>query len=319
MKNYKLELCNDMCLWDAFVNESPQGSVFNYSKFLSSVNNSNLYYFVKKGEELVSAFSLMLDLNNTPLEPLPFIQYFNNIMFKENSSILSRKKIIEQFKITEFIIDEVVSKYKQFHLINTPEFNDIRPFKWYNYHNKNAGTFKNDILYTATLDFLDKDNDTLLAEMRKNRRREIMKKESFRIIESDDPSILEDLHEKTFKRQGIERSENQIVLLNKITQNSLKNGYGRLTYIYYRNQPVSANLFLFDNSCCYYLFGASHPEYRSNGASTNLMYNNIIYFKNMGFSRIDFVGANSPQRSDYKISFNSKIRSYFSSSIKIKE
>jgi hypothetical protein len=39
----------------------------------------------------------------------------------------------------------------------------------------------------------------------------------------------------------------------------------------------------------------------------------------MGLLEFDFVGANSPQRGDYKISFNADIKPYFSSSISLKQ
>ena len=44
MTKYKLQLCNDMQLWDTFVNESPQGTVFNNTNFLSTINSNNNYY-----------------------------------------------------------------------------------------------------------------------------------------------------------------------------------------------------------------------------------------------------------------------------------
>ena len=315
MAKYKIELCDDMNLWDTFVNESPQGTVFNNSNFLSTINDNNNYYFVKKGEEIVSAFTLILDLNNRPVKAIPFVPYFNNIMFTEKKSILAHKKISEEFKITELIINEVLTEFKEFHVTNSTEFKDIRPFIWYNYHEKEKGVFKNKICYTPILNLEDKNQNTLLSQLRYNRKSDMKKSSFLEVRESNDISVLNSLHEQTFNSHGINRTAQEKDLLFKITKNSLDFGYGRLAHVYKDDIPISSTLFLFDKTSSYYLFGASSPEHRNTGASTKLMYDNIIFFKKKGINKVDLIGANSPKRSDYKISFNADLKIYFSSSL----
>lgn len=315
MAKYKIELCDDMNLWDTFVNNSPQGTVFNNSNFLKTINDNNNYYFVKKGEEILSAFTLVLDLNNLPVKTIPFVPYINNIMFSEKKSILSHKKINEEFKITELIINEVLTEFKQFHVINSPEFNDIRPFLWYNYHNSENGVFKNKVWYTPIINLKNQDQDTLLSQLRYDRKRDVKKSSSLELRESNDISVLNRLHEQTFNRQGINRSALEEDLLLKIAKNSLERGYGRLAHIYKDDIPISSTLFLFDKNSSYYLFGASSTEFRNTGASSKLLFDNIMFSYNKGFQKIDLVGANSPDRSSFKISFNADLKIYFSSSL----
>jgi len=75
--------------------------------------------------------------------------------------------------------------------------------------------------------------------------------------------------------------------------------------------PASAVLFLYDDRTAYYMFGANDPAYRNTSAGTFLLMNMIKEAFEMGLKEIDFVGVNSPNRGDYKISFNADIKPHF--------
>ena len=81
---------------------------------------------------------------------------------------------------------------------------------------------------------------------------------------------------------------------------------------------MSASLFLFDNKCAYYLIGANNPAYRKFGVGTFVLYQQIKKSMELGLRRIDFVGINSPNRGDYKISFNAKSTPYYTLNWKAK-
>jgi lipid II:glycine glycyltransferase (peptidoglycan interpeptide bridge formation enzyme) len=59
------------------------------------------------------------------------------------------------------------------------------------------------------------------------------------------------------------------------------------------------------------VFGATKPEMRHSGAATKLMFENIYRAKESGIQELDFVGVNSPQRGDFKLSFNAELKLYF--------
>ena len=79
------------------------------------------------------------------------MQYYNSILFSDNSHLKNYKKIKQEFQITEMIINKVVCDYDDFYCVNTPCFNDIRPFQWFNYHNKESGVFNNEVSYSPFL------------------------------------------------------------------------------------------------------------------------------------------------------------------------
>mgnify|MGYP006107665111 CR=1 FL=1 len=75
--------------------------------------------------------------------------------------------------------------------------------------------------------------------------------------------------------------------------------------------PVSAQLSLHFNNKAYLLIGGNDPNYRDTGNSTFIILSSIKDAFDNGISEIDFVGVNSPNRGDFKLSFNSVLRPYY--------
>jgi len=68
---------------------------------------------------------------------------------------------------------------------------------------------------------------------------------------------------------------------------------------------------LFDQRRAYYLVGANEPHYRHTGSAAYLMLENIRRCQAKGLAAVDFVGINSPNRGDFKTSFNAVPVRYF--------
>lgn len=131
-----------------------------------------------------------------------------------------------------------------------------------------------------------------------------------------DPQDFLSLYEKTFDRQGIEIDEDTLTAVTKVLK-SLPKGEGFLLVA--KNEAcvsVSATLVLTDSRMAYSLFTVNDPGFRKTGANTALVIEALQISKRLGLRGFDFIGANSPNRADYKISFNAKLTSYFESKIK---
>src|SRR5262249_11590621 len=104
----------------------------------------------------------------------------------------------------------------------------------------------------------------------------------------------------------------EVCLLRSISQAALAHGFGELsTCVSSEGTVTSATLFLFDRRCGYYLVSANDPEYRNSGSGTYLMLENIRRCQEKGLEAVDFVGVNSPNRGDFKTSFNAAPVPYF--------
>ena len=76
-------------------------------------------------------------------------------------------------------------------------------------------------------------------------------------------------------------------------------------------EPVAASLFLLDEIRGYYLIGATNPKFRNYGVGSLVMFEQIKSCLDDGLKEVDFIGINSPQRGDFKTSFNAQSELYF--------
>ena len=317
MSKLSIEQCHNLTIWDKFVEESPQGTVYSKSVLITSIFPDSKFFIVKNSEEILGGVSLLIGSDKKLINNPVYIQYYNSILFKDNSNLLFHKKIKQELRITEIIINEVTNNYKDFHCINTPSFKDIRPFQWFNYHDKTSGVFDNKVNFTPFLNIKNIDLDILIENLRADRRREYKSdKTKLDIKLSKNVDVLSELHHLTFERQKINRSNAEIKIFDKLVKVSIENNFGELSICEFQGIPIAANLFLYDNKRSYYQFGAQHPDYRKIPGSTKLILHSILNTQKRGLTEVDFVGANSPERSDYKISFNCELKNYYSSSLK---
>jgi len=192
----------------------------------------------------------------------------------------------------------------------SPFFKDLRPLLWHNYHENNLPRFTISNRYTAILDLNNFRLENYLKNIRRNRLRDF-KKSTATITETEDSALFMDLYIKTFSKQEIVFSSQHLELVDGIVTSALANGFGRLSMATTIDGVASMALFVYDSNCAYYLFGANNPELRDSGASTALMIDNICAMAELGLSKLDFVGANSPNRGDFKLSFNSVLTPYY--------
>jgi len=300
-------------LWEKYVDNSNQGTIFLKLDFVQSLSVNYKTYIVSKGNEPVAGCIVLIDEQGKYLSsPYPFVPY-QGFFFIDDGETSNHKIVSRQFEITEYLLNELISIYggiSQTHF----RLQDYRPFLWYNYSTPEKGIFKLVLNYTAILNLEQYNNlEEYLASIRTVRRQEYKKAKDFgiKIVDSTDVDLLCRLHNLTFLRQGIKQDPLEENLVRSISQNALAKGYGRLQVAMIDEKPASAILFLLDEKRGYYMFGANDPEYRKSFASTLLLVENIWRCKLDGLKEVDFVGCNSPQRGDYKLSFNGELVPYF--------
>ena len=308
---FQLTKSTDPKEWDALVASSQQGSIFSDSRYLQALSQQHTCYFVKTTYgEILAGVAVMEDNRVMHSAPFPFAPY-QGIMFGKVINIQpTHKRVTSEFRITEFLIESLIDQYGNFNMALPPSFTDMRPFQWHNYHDPFAPRFNIRLRNTAILDFSVVDSESYLMNIRSVRRQE-SKKSSAEILDSMDVEEFVDIYMKTFQRQDIEIDEGSLSMVRRICVSALGNCYGRLSKAVVNGSTASMSLFVFDNNCGYYLFGANDPDFRNSGASSKLMINNILNLSAKGLNKIDFVGVNSPNRGDYKLSFGPTLEHYF--------
>lgn len=319
MTGWEVNFKEDKQVWDSFVSASPQRSIFVYSKFLDSLSVTyDLVTCYDKDNVVAGAVIIYADSGDPISTTHPFTQY-QGILLADNAGLLTHSQITREFRIVEHFIGRLVERYKRCCLCQSWRYRDMRPFQWYNYHSPMDGKFNVVLRYTGILDLQAySDFDDYLASVRTLRRRQLKKSSNLlklRMVE--DEVLLDELHAKTFERQGIERTPSDSLLVRSISRQSFDGKYGKMACATLNDVPVSAILFLYDDRTAYYLFGANDPAYRNTFAGTFLMMQMIKDAFERGIREVDFVGVNSPNRGDFKISFNADIKPYFISSLPV--
>jgi F0F1-type ATP synthase membrane subunit c/vacuolar-type H+-ATPase subunit K len=307
---YVLSVCTDMSVWDALVKESPQGHVFSRSAFLQSLGAQHACYVVAtpQGEVLAGA-ALMLDGDRMARAPFAFTPH-QGILFAKSVSLLGhQKRLTSEFRITTFLIEALLDVYPNFSMALSPFFKDLRPFLWHNYSKVALPQFDVRQRYTGHLSLIDFELDSYLASVRTVRRQEYKKMQTA-IQQSDDVSLFLKLYQQTFDRQGLAIESQTLTLVENICVRAMADGYGHLSSAHVDGRVASMAFFVTDAACAYYLFGANDPDMRDARASSKLLIDNISVFAARGFERFDFVGVNSPQRGDFKLSFNAELVPY---------
>lgn len=311
--NLQFVECDNDAAWDEFVENSPQGSIFCLSSFLTTLEKTVHRWFVYQSGSVVAAYPVLLENGNPIVAPHAFTLYQGLMFEREIDSLPYHSGVPQKLKIAEFLVTNLAEKYSLISFCSHPHLTDMRAFTWFNYHSRDAGVFEINTMYTARLDLRDFKRDLFINQVRNLRKREIVKAQNagFKVIITSDIKTLDQLHDMTFQRQSLKRSEDDTTLFYKICQRALADGFGHCMQAINESGEVAAsNLIIKDRNAAFYLIGANHPEFRSSGASTLLMFEAISKAAEDGASVFDFVGINSPNRGDYKISFNAEPVAY---------
>jgi hypothetical protein len=312
----KLVECTDKEQWDRFAGESPHGSVFCLTPFLDALGKEYRLLLVENKDGPQAGVVLVLQ-GGGQLYPgqHPFTMYQGVLLSPGLCSQPPERRIQQTLRVLNFLLAELEKRFDRISLCLHHRFEDLRAFSWFQSREPERGRFRIELQYSALLD-LDgvADFDSYLRSIRHLRVREYRRcrASNFYIQPSTNLGTLDRLHELMFARQGIRREQEEVQLLRSICRAALEKKFGELlTCLAPDGSVASATLFLFDRRHTYYLMGANDPQYRHTGAATYLMIENIRRAQAKGLAAVDFVGINSPNRGDFKTSFNAVPVRYF--------
>lgn len=301
--------------WDALVDASPQGSPFNRRDFLDALGTRSMRLGLLEGSKVLAGVAVQLDDENAPVGPPHTFGYYQGILLGPQLDLLpehSRSRM--ELEVMSRLVSGLAARFPDIWLGLHWRLRDLRALQWFNYHDPRQGQFRLALRYTGIIDLSPfTDTDSYLATLGKGRRGDYRKamKSGIEVRPSDDVDILDHLHRLTFGNQGANRGclEHQ---LKPLARAALHHGFGELLVAWTpTGRPVSASLFVWDQTTSHYLFGASDPDDRNSGAATLVIVENVTRAIRRGMRRVDVVGINSPQRGGFKTSFNAMPVPYF--------
>jgi hypothetical protein len=299
-----------MLFWDALVDDSPQGHVFSKSAFLQPLGAPFTCYLVTSPQGEVLAGAVILEEgSNMARAPFAFTPHQGIVFAKSVAQHPSQKRVTIEFRITTFVIETLLDVYPNFSMALSSFFKDLRPFLWHNYGLEGRPKFEVKQRYTGHVNLKNFELTEFLTAVRTVRRQEY-KKSKVEIHQSDDLLLFLNLYQQTFERQGLAIGADTLGLVQRICEQSMAHGYGYLSSAVLDDRTAAMAFFVSDSRSSYYLFGANDPAMRQADASSKLLLDNIALSAQKGLQIFDFVGVNSPQRGDFKLSFNAELVTY---------
>ncbi len=307
--------------WDDFVERSPQGSVFLDTDFLDAHRRSYRRFFILKGDTTKAGLVLFFSEDGSRVELADYVPY-NGLLFQPQAPEQRAVKYLsEQFQLTEFVVEELLSKFESVTLSLPPEFNDLRPFQWHNYHSSNVSRkYEIRCRYTSYLNIAELSaapaelETRLFKGLAESRQGEIKKARKAAAVAkpSRDVQAFMRFYLKLMEEQGVALPSEMPAVIGSICEKMLATGKAQLFAVDGPGgQPSYFTFFMVDKKRAYYLFGAGDSSQRESYAGTVALWDAFKILASNGVAEVDFVGVNSPRRGGFKLSFGGSLLSYF--------
>lgn len=182
----------------------------------------------------------------------------------------------------------------------TPGMTDIRGFQWQGY--------RTDIRYTYLIDLAQPPH--LRHSMRKRNRKLLHRGAIIRRI--DDPRLCVRMLRETFRNQQGELPVSEAVLerwIRRLVDVSLARQY--ILEVDGRIAGIKTVLCDRDTECAWTWVGATHPDFRKEGASAMLMALLLQTLGDEGYKTCDLLGANIERFALFKAGFGGKLTPFY--------
>jgi hypothetical protein len=311
-KNVQLLRINDDLEWDSKLKESGQYSIYLTSNFLRWSELIEYRYFLYENDVPILGCLLppkIIDGMNS----LTYCMY-QGIFFIENPKSNYSDDLGRTHKLSK-LTSQLVSLVPNTILALHHSIEDIRGIEWCLYEKGISSSLQYKVQYTGIVHLQDfSDFEDYKKSIRKVRLQEfaaIHKINGIILNTQPDIKMFLDMYHDMFTQRGISLEKYEPERVSKIIDNGLSSGVGNLLILQENDgTPLSGVFTLSDKITDYYQFGASNPErLKLNGSSFLMLHAIELAFIN-GRKYFDMVGMNSPNRGDYKASFNARVKPY---------
>lgn len=298
--------------WDRFVNDSPQGTIFHYSDWLTAyedlLNLRILGCF--RNEKLVGGCVLNLHRDwffksaaNFGIEQVVFP--YEGVILRKNIEKTKIRAIERLYRdICEALSNTFSSKGLHFiRLVNSPGLIDVRPFtsiKW-----------DSEVRYTYYLDLQTVKLNAFSRDVKRNIKKAMS--QGITLEKSVNADIFFHLYVQMLTRKDqLVATKFMKNVFERIIPKLQRKGLGEMWIAKSSSgQAVSSEIILFDKKRVYGWLAATHSDYLRTGVSTFLRYEILQELQKKGFKEIDLVGADGWGTSEFKAGFNPRLVPYY--------
>ena len=322
-KSTKFEVCpaSPGPEWDSFQANSPQGSVFTSSSYLKAAEINHRLFLVRRGEDVKAGICIVEDEKSAGHIVLDDFLIYGGLLFCSDNRQKRSSAVIERFEITELVIAFLVRNFSSIEMSLSPNFEDLRPFLWFNYGKSAAAQFGSELRYTSILDiteFGEVQTDTssdLFAGLVRPRRRQIKQaiKDGYTTEVGGDVDLMTHLYDLTLRKQGLSVSSRKLERVASLHKKLRDEDIGEIITIRSQTREVLYMISIgYNLSTGYALYAAGNPERRDQAAGTLAYWEAAKWLAaEKQIKAFDLEGINSPSRSWFKTGFGGTIKPYF--------
>ena len=313
MSEYALRRCTEWEEWDRFLDDSPQTNIFARSAVLAAMpKRPDLWLLERDGSPAAGA--ILFPENGecrTAQQPRTWYQG----VFYRTSDAPVHSEVRRHLEISESLLNSLAQNYNSLSFCVHPTVMDIRSFSWLNYRCPDKGRLVAAPQYTGIIDLTGfEEFDEYLITIRASRREDLKKalRLDVNALESRDVAAYGALELSNVFERNDPSARTNVEFLQKVASILLDDERCRLLLATDSSgKPIAGVMFLRDGETAYYYASAVDAEWRRSGVTTFLLLESIRRAWQSGVRRIDMLGINSPQRGDFKTSFNAKPSLYF--------
>lgn len=294
-------------LWDAFVDQSPEGTIFQKSNWLRPLAKfQHLNFSIAacfKGGKMIGglAFTWIKKFGLFPVIQIPLkTPFFGPVFISSNTKY--RSKIESQLHTAmNALNDFIFSRYQHFIAAFPPALTDIRPYSW--------NGFETGIRYT----YVGKLNSNIQLQesFDSDIRRRIKKAQELDhevIMESSDTYINHawELEQQSFKRQHFSQSGFTKQEFLSFIKTLSGEGSSMVFTMIHEGAPIASVVTVHEKTrgIAYYWQAGASKEYLSTGLNQLLIQRIIEHYVSEGYKKFDLMGADTDTIARYKSTFN---------------
>lgn len=268
--------------WDEFVNESPQGNIFNKTFWLDIVCEDYKILVCEENGKIVGGMALP-NMYKGKFYRMPKLTPQLGVLihpFGQNSKYSTN--LSREMDICEALIKEL-PEFKLLEYSFSYNYSNMLPFVW--------NEFKVGVRYTYVIKNLNNFEEIFKSfqyEIKYECKKAI--KNGITVNSNYDIEKFYEINKKTFDRQGMD-TPYSLEFLKKLDDAVLKNSNRKLFFAEdSEGRVIAASYIIYDDDYAYYLMGGADPEFRNTGAQ-NLVVSESIKFSCGVTKNFDFEGS----------------------------
>jgi hypothetical protein len=310
--------------WDALVRRSPQGTLFAESSYQQAVGCPYHLWNVVQGGAVKAGVCLQLSRDGHQVVGDDLVIYAG-ILFDLDLRRRPVKRRHDEFQIAEHVAAELAQRFDGVQLQLAPQFGDVRPFLWHDYHHDRGNHYAVHLRYTSYLDISSlsclggdpaaAERSECFARMESVRRYSVReaRRKGGTVRTATSGEQLISFYRALMSEQGEAPSQHNLDAMQRVISSLIARDRGALFHVHDANDELLyCVMYGWDAKRAYYLFGAGSATRSAPWQGTLAHWAAFQYLaQEHGVREIDMEGVNSPQRGWFKLSFGGDLRPYY--------